>query len=211
MGIIDGFCHQSVAFGCSEIMLWIFLMTRNPDEAKPCSKIVLIHMGLQASHNCYLKCLWNQSERRDQRLRLHAMLFHISTKWKRILFEGRGCILTFQVYFQKVKSPQLNTKSISNAVITALRLFKNMLLKMHLCMKHGSVSRKDVWMSFWQLQWLGNSMCKVKQIWARQFRKFYKLFSSCKKVLRCKLPFLWLDKHGSTSRGSITLDTWSKL
>ena len=38
--------------------------------------------------------------------------------------------------------------------------------------------------------------CKVKLRRARQLRKFYKLFSPYKKVLRCKLPFIWFDKNG---------------
>ena len=38
--------------------------------------------------------------------------------------------------------------------------------------------------------------CKVKPRRARQLRKFYKLFSPYKKVLRCKLPFIWFDKNG---------------
>ena len=41
-----------------------------------------------------------------------------------------------------------------------------------------------------------NQRCKVKPRRARQLRKFYKLFSPYKKVLRCKLPFIWFDKNG---------------
>ena len=43
-----------------------------------------------------------------------------------------------------------------------------------------------------------NQRCKVKPRRARQLRKFFKLFSPYKKVLRCKLPFIWFDKNGLT-------------
>lgn len=43
-----------------------------------------------------------------------------------------------------------------------------------------------------------NSRCKVSSRRARQLRKFYKLFSPYKKVLTCKLPFLWFVKHADT-------------
>ena len=38
--------------------------------------------------------------------------------------------------------------------------------------------------------------CKVKKSRARQLRMFYKLFHPYKKVLRCKLPFIWFVKNG---------------
>lgn len=41
-----------------------------------------------------------------------------------------------------------------------------------------------------------NLRCRVKKTRARQLRKFYKLFFPYKKVLRCKLPFLWFVKNG---------------
>ena len=37
--------------------------------------------------------------------------------------------------------------------------------------------------------------CKVKKTRARQLRLFYKLFHPYKKVLRCKLPFIWFVKE----------------
>ena len=40
--------------------------------------------------------------------------------------------------------------------------------------------------------------CKVKKTRARQLRMFYKLFCPYKKVLRCKLPFIWFLKNGKT-------------
>ena len=40
--------------------------------------------------------------------------------------------------------------------------------------------------------------CKVKKTWAPQLRLFYKLFHPYKKVLRCKLPFIWFVKNGKT-------------
>jgi len=40
--------------------------------------------------------------------------------------------------------------------------------------------------------------CKVKKTRARQLRLFYKLFHPYKKVLRCKLPFIWFVKNGKT-------------
>ena len=40
--------------------------------------------------------------------------------------------------------------------------------------------------------------CKVKKTRARQLRMFYKLFHPYKKVLRCKLPFIWFVKNGKT-------------
>ena len=43
-----------------------------------------------------------------------------------------------------------------------------------------------------------NSKCKVKKTRARQLRMFYKLFHLYKKVLRCKLPFIWFVKNGKT-------------
>ena len=54
--------------------------------------------------------------------------------------------------------------------------------------KHGLISGNfDDWI---------DQRCKVKPRRARQLRKFYKLFSPYKKVLRCKLPFIWFDKNG---------------
>lgn len=54
--------------------------------------------------------------------------------------------------------------------------------------KHGLISGNfDDWI---------DQRCKVKPRRARQVRKFYKLFSPYKKVLRCKLPFIWFDKNG---------------
>ena len=41
-----------------------------------------------------------------------------------------------------------------------------------------------------------NTQCKVEPRRAWQLRKFYKLFLPYKKVLRCKLPFIWFDKNG---------------
>ena len=38
--------------------------------------------------------------------------------------------------------------------------------------------------------------CQVKPRRARQLRKFYKLFSPYKKLLRCKLSFIWFEKNG---------------
>ena len=43
-----------------------------------------------------------------------------------------------------------------------------------------------------------NSKCKVKKTRARQLRMFYKLFHPYKKVLRCRLPFIWFVKNGKT-------------
>ena len=41
-----------------------------------------------------------------------------------------------------------------------------------------------------------NQQCKVKPRRAWQLQEFYKLFSAYKKVLRCKLSFIWFDKNG---------------
>lgn len=43
-----------------------------------------------------------------------------------------------------------------------------------------------------------NTRCLVKPRRVRQLRKFYKLFSLYKKVLGCKLSFIWFDKNGLT-------------
>ena len=43
-----------------------------------------------------------------------------------------------------------------------------------------------------------DSRCRVKKTRARQLRMFYKLFSPYKKVLRCKLPFIWFVRNGKT-------------
>ena len=40
--------------------------------------------------------------------------------------------------------------------------------------------------------------CKVKKTRARQLTMFYKLFHPYKKVLRCKLPFIWFVRNGKT-------------
>lgn len=40
-----------------------------------------------------------------------------------------------------------------------------------------------------------NQRFKVKPRQAQQRRKFYKLFSRYKKVLRCNLPFIWFDRN----------------
>ena len=54
--------------------------------------------------------------------------------------------------------------------------------------KHGLISGNfDDWI---------DERCMVKARRARQLRKFYKLFSPYKKVLRCKLPFIWFDRNG---------------
>ena len=43
-----------------------------------------------------------------------------------------------------------------------------------------------------------DSSCRVKKTRAWQLRMFYKLFSPYKKVLRCKLPFIWFVRNGKT-------------
>ena len=43
-----------------------------------------------------------------------------------------------------------------------------------------------------------DSRCKVKKTRARQLRMFFKLFCPYKKVLRCKLPFVWFVKNCKT-------------
>ena len=41
-----------------------------------------------------------------------------------------------------------------------------------------------------------DSRCRVKKTRAWQIRMFYKLFNPYKRVLRCKLPFIWFAKNG---------------
>ena len=43
-----------------------------------------------------------------------------------------------------------------------------------------------------------DSNCRVKKTRAWQLRMSYKLFSPYKKVLRCKLPFIWFVRNGKT-------------
>ena len=43
-----------------------------------------------------------------------------------------------------------------------------------------------------------DSRCKGKKTMARHFRAFYTLFNPYKRVLRCKLPFIWFVKNGKT-------------
>ena len=41
-----------------------------------------------------------------------------------------------------------------------------------------------------------DSRCKVKKTRARQLRTFYELFHPYKKVLGCRLPFVWFVRNG---------------
>ena len=43
-----------------------------------------------------------------------------------------------------------------------------------------------------------DSRCKVKKTRARQLRTFYELFHPYKKVLGCRLPFIWFVRNGPT-------------
>lgn len=106
-----------------------------------------------------------------------------------VLPEGQVSLAEYEHYIKRCED---SFKTIDNYVIQNAFVY-GMWLSQAFDIFQGEKKMNRVSGSF--DDWV-NSRCKVKQTRARQLRKFYKLFSPYKKVLRCKLPFLWFVKNG---------------
>ena len=157
--IIDGFYHQNVAFMNEKVQVfadyWIKLYSncclqrdyavellndKKPEEAKAILQDWPDTCG--APYIPQLLCETPVEPKRKKRSALSIECDAVSLihQMKENYITGNSTLM-FQMYFQKVKSPYLSMSIISNVVMTALRILKIMLFKMHLCMVCGSVER----------------------------------------------------------------------
>lgn len=181
--IIDGFYHQNVAFMNGKVQLfahyWMKLYSNcclqrdyavellNDGKPEECDGVMLI------------------KEMEDNYISGERVHFNVPN----VLTEGDVSLAEYET---RIKKCENCFKTVENYVIQNAFAYGAWLSKafnkFQNDKKHGLISGNfDNWI---------DQRCKVKPRRARQLRKFYKLFSPYKKVLRCKLPFIWFDKNG---------------
>lgn len=220
--VIDGFYHQNVAFMNEKVQLfadyWMKLYSNcclqrdyavelindgKPDEAKAVLEDWPDTTGSphvpqlfveeppekkrkkQSEYSIECAGLMLIKEMEDNFIRGESVHFDVPN----ILPEGDVSLVEYET---RIKQCENCFKTIENYVIQNAFVYGAWLSKAFDKFQNdkrcGLISGNfDDWI---------NQRCEVKPRRARQLRKFYKLFSPYKKVLRCKLPFIWFDKNG---------------
>ena len=220
--IIDGFYHQNVAFMNDKVQLfaeyWMKLYSNcclqrdyavellndgKPEEAKavlcdwsdtfgsPSVPQLLVEEPLerkrkkQSTYSIECDGVMLIKEMEDNYISGERVHFDVPN----VLPEGDVSLAEYET---RIKECENCFKTVENYVIQNAFAYGAWLSKafnkFQNDKKHGLISGNfDDWI---------DQRCKVKPRRARQLRKFYKLFSPYKKVLRCKLPFIWFDKNG---------------
>ena len=226
--IDDGFYHQNIAFMNDKVQLlaeyWMKLYSNcciqrdyavelindgKPDEAKAALEAWPETFGapnipqLLVETNLELK---RKKRSVDEHEDGAALIKEMVDNYERIHFDVPNALpegnISLAEYETRIKECESCFKTVENYVIQNAFMYGAWLSeaydKFQNDKKRGLISGN---FDDWIIQ-----RCKVKPRRARQLRKFYKLFSPYKKVLRCKLPFIQnshsfrtFNGHSSTS------------
>ena len=222
--IIDGFYYQNVAFMNEKVRLFadywmklyskcclqqgsalVLLNDNKPEEAKAVLKDwpgtvgspMLPQLLLETPDEPKRKKRSAASIESDATSLLHQMKENyirgerLYINVPNVVPKGEVSLVEYEKYIKYCDSC---FKTVENYVIQNAFLY-GMWLSRAFEKFHEEKRMKRVSGSF--DDWI-DSRCRVKRTRAWQLRKFYKLFSPYKKVLRCQLPFIWFLRNGKT-------------
>lgn len=221
--IIDRFYHQNIAFMNEKVRLfadyWMKLYSncclqrdyavellneKKPDEARAALQD---WPAILASPNVP-QLLFEESQESKRKKRSAALIECDAvslikemednyTRGEKVVFDVPNVLeddISLADYETRIQECENCFKSVENYFIQNAFMYGAWLCKAFVKFQEEK-NMKRVYGNF--DDWV-DLRCKVKKTRARQLRLFYKLFHPYKKVLGCKLPFIWFVKNGKT-------------